>query len=72
MGGRASVLPPLSTQEYIIMSKKISALSLNEVIDQLQILEYIACNTPKGMSEGDRILRRKLEKQEQILRAKPL
>ena len=54
------------------MSKKIAALSLNEVIDQLQILEYIACNTPRGMSEGDRILQRKLEKQEQILRSKPL
>jgi len=54
------------------MSKKIAALTFNEVIDQLQILEYIASNTPKGLTEGDRILRRKLEKQEQILRAKHL
>jgi hypothetical protein len=51
------------------MTKKISALTLSEVTDQLQILEYIACNTPKGMTEGDRILQRKLEKHEQRLRA---
>jgi hypothetical protein len=52
------------------MTKKISALTLGEVNDQLQILEYIATNTPKGLAPGDRILLRKIQKQEKRLRAK--
>jgi len=49
------------------MTKKISALTLSEVVDQLQILEYIATNTAQGLTDGDRILLRKLEKHEQRL-----
>jgi len=51
------------------MTKKISALTLCEVNDQLQILEYIATNTPQGLTPGDRILLQKLEKHEKRLLA---
>ena len=51
------------------MTKKISALTLSEVTDHLQILEYIATNTAQGLTDGDRILLRKLEKHEHRLRA---
>jgi hypothetical protein len=56
--------------EHIAMTKKISALTLSEVNDQLQILEYIATNTPTGLTPGDRILLRKIQKQEKLLLAK--
>jgi hypothetical protein len=52
------------------MTKKISALTLSEVDDQLQILEYIASNTPTGLTPGDRILLHKIQKQEKRLRPK--
>ncbi len=52
------------------MTKKISALTLSEVNDQLQILEYIATNTPRGLTPGDRILLRKIQQQEKLLLAK--
>lgn len=48
---------------------KISALSLEEVNNQLQILEYIETNTPKRFSDRDRILRRSLEEQAKRLKA---
>jgi hypothetical protein len=56
--------------EHIAMTKKISAPTLSEVNDQLQILEYIATNTPTGLTHGDRILLRKIHKQEKLLLAK--
>jgi hypothetical protein len=46
---------------------KISGLPLEEVHNQLQILEYIATNTRDGLTDGDRILLRKLEAQKQRL-----
>ena len=49
------------------MSKKIPALTLAEVTDQLQMLEYIATNTAEGLSAGGRILLRKLQAQEKRL-----
>ena len=52
------------------MTKKISALTLSEVNDQLQILEYIATNTPTGLTPRARILLRKIQKQEKLLLAK--
>jgi hypothetical protein len=52
------------------MTKKISALTLREVNDQLQILEHIATNTPTGLTPGDRILLRKIQEQEKRLLAK--
>jgi hypothetical protein len=51
-------------------TRKISALTLSEVNDQLQILEYIATNTPTGLAPGDRILLQKIQKQEKRLLAK--
>jgi hypothetical protein len=47
-----------------------AALTLSEVNDQLQILEYIATNTPTGLTLGDRILLQKIQKQKKCLLAK--
>jgi len=47
---------------------KISALPLEEVLNQLQILEYIETNTTEGLTEGDRTFRAKLQKREKHLR----
>ena len=49
---------------------QISALPLEEVLNQLQILEYIATNTSEGLTAGDRILLRKLEAQRKRLKSK--
>jgi hypothetical protein len=49
------------------MKKKVSALSLDEVNEQLQLLEYIATNTGAGLTEGDREFRRALESQKKRL-----
>jgi len=46
---------------------KISGLPLEEVHNQLQTLEYIATNTREGLTDGDRILLRKLEAQKKRL-----
>ena len=55
-------------KEYIAMTKKTSALTLNEVNNQLQIMEYIATNT-KGscLTPADRIILRNLDNQRQRL-----
>jgi hypothetical protein len=45
----------------------IANLSLIEIRNQLQILEYIATNTREGLTEGDREFLRQLEEQEQRL-----
>jgi hypothetical protein len=47
--------------------KKVSDLTLSEVNDQLQILEYIETNTPQGLTDGDRRFRHELEEQEKLL-----
>lgn len=52
------------------MTKKISALTLSEVTDQLQMLNYVARNTPAGLATGDRILLQKLQRHQQRLRDK--
>ncbi len=52
------------------MSKKISALTIEETYDQLQILEYVANHTAEGLSDGDHIYLRKLQKHEERLRMK--
>ncbi len=49
------------------MTKKISALTLSEVNDQLQIMEYIATNTKEGLTPSDRIILRNLDNQRQRL-----
>jgi hypothetical protein len=36
-------------------------LTLREINNQLQIMEYIATNTQQGLSPSDRIILRKLE-----------
>jgi len=47
--------------------KKVSDLTLSEVKDQLQGLEYIELNTPQGLTEGDRRFREELEEREKLL-----
>jgi hypothetical protein len=47
--------------------KKVSDLTLSEVVDQLQILEYIETNTPQGLTDGDRRFQQELEEQEKLL-----
>jgi hypothetical protein len=47
---------------------KISAMPLEEVLNQLQILEYIETNTTEGLTEGDRSFRAKLQEREKHLR----
>jgi hypothetical protein len=47
--------------------KKVSELTLPEVKDQLQILEYIELNKPEHWTEGNRRLRHELEFREQQL-----
>ena len=47
--------------------KKVSDLTLPEVVDQLQILEYMATNTPQGLTDGDRRFREELEEREKLL-----
>ena len=47
--------------------KKVSELTLPEVKDQLQILEYIEINKPQDWTEGNRRLRHELEFREQQL-----
>lgn len=47
--------------------KKTRRLTLSEIRDQLQILEYVATNTRDGLTNGDRELLRKLEEQERRL-----
>jgi hypothetical protein len=49
------------------IEKKVSDLTLSEVLDQLQILEYMATNTPQGLTEGDRRFREELEEREKLL-----
>jgi hypothetical protein len=47
--------------------KKASDLTLSEVKDQLQILEYMETNTPQGLTDADRKFRQELEEQEKLL-----
>lgn len=47
--------------------RKVSDLTLSEVIDQLQILEYMATNTPQDLTEADRRFREELEEREKLL-----
>jgi hypothetical protein len=47
--------------------KKVSDLTLSEVIDQLQILEYMETNTPQGLTDADRGFRQELEERERLL-----
>jgi hypothetical protein len=42
-------------------------LTLDEVNNQLQIMEYIATNTKEGLSPADRIILRNLDNQRQRL-----
>jgi hypothetical protein len=42
-------------------------LSLDEVNNQLQVMEYIATNTKTGLTPSDRIILRNLENQRQRL-----
>jgi len=50
---------------------KISAMPLDEVLNQLQILEYIESNTPQGLTDGDRAMRDELETRKKYLRGLP-
>ncbi len=47
--------------------KKVSDLTLPEVVDQLQILEYMATNTLQGLTDADRAFRQELEEREKLL-----
>jgi hypothetical protein len=47
--------------------KKVSDLTLTEVADQMQMLEYIATNTPQGLTDADRRFRQELEEHEKLL-----
>jgi hypothetical protein len=42
-------------------------LTLREINDQLQIMEYIATNAQQGLSPSDRIILRRLENQKSRL-----
>jgi len=44
-----------------------SDLPLTEVLNQLQILEYMETNTPQGLTEGDRRFREELEERQKLL-----
>jgi hypothetical protein len=50
-----------------IGQKKVSDLTLTEVKDQLQGLEYIELNTPQGLTDADRRFREELEEREKLL-----
>jgi hypothetical protein len=50
-----------------IGQKKVSDLTLTEVKDQLQGLEYIELNTPQGLTDGDRRFREELEERQKLL-----
>ena len=50
-----------------IGQKKVSDLTLTEVKDQLQGLEYIELNTPQGLTEADHAFRQELEEREKLL-----
>jgi hypothetical protein len=52
------------------MTKKIPALTLSEINNQLQIMEYIATNTQQGLSPSDRIILRRLENRKNHLRTR--
>ena len=43
-------------------------MTLADVLDQLQILEYIAFNTPRGLSPREREMVREFEELERQLR----
>jgi len=45
-----------------------SPLTLREIDNQLQIMEYIATNTQQGLSPSDRIILRRLQNQKIRLR----
>jgi len=47
--------------------KKVSDLTLSDVNDQLQILEYMETNTTQGLTDADRRFRHELEEQEKLL-----
>ena len=47
--------------------RKVSDLTLSEVKDQLQGLEYIELNMPQGLTDGDRRFRQELEEREKLL-----
>ena len=59
-----------SRPTHEIFPVNAAALTLSEVNDQLQILEYIATNTPRGLTPGDRILLQKIQKQKKRMLAK--
>ena len=47
--------------------QKASDLPLTEVLNQLQILEYMETNTPQGLTDGDRRFREELEERQKLL-----
>ena len=47
--------------------QKASDLPLTEVLNQLQILEYMETNTPQGLTDADRAFRQELEEREKLL-----
>lgn len=50
-------------------TRPVAHMTLSDVMDELQILEYIATNTREGLAEGDRLFQKKLEAREQLLLA---
>ena len=47
----------------------VSHMTLADVNDELQILEYIASNTREGLTEGDRLFLDKLLKRKELLQS---
>ncbi len=53
------------------MTKKtrpVAHMTLSDVNDELQILEYIATNTREGLTEGDRLFLKKLLTRQELLK----
>jgi len=50
-----------------ILHKKVSELTLTQVMEQLQMLEYSELNSPQALSVADRKFRQELEEQEKLL-----
>jgi hypothetical protein len=47
--------------------QQASDLPLTEVLNQLQILEYMETNTPQGLTDDDRRFREELEERQKLL-----
>jgi len=52
----------------ITKTRPVDHMTLSDVNDELQILEYIATNTREGLTAGDRRFLKKLRKRKELLK----